>query len=89
MATAQATCGAPAHRERAHVVHDAATGAILHVHHTVEFEGGAPHAETPVDRALRHAGSPAGAKVIEVDPAEVGRHRSSRVDVASGKIVPA
>ncbi len=86
MNASQATPGVPASRERAHVVHDA-DGSILHIHHSVEFEGGAIHAESPEERALRLAGSPAGARVIEVDPAEVNRRGDKRVDVASGRLL--
>ena len=85
MAKAQATPGVPAWRERTHLVYDGATGAILHVHHSVEFESAAPEAETAEARALRWAGSRSGAKVVEVDRAQSTRGR--RVDVATGKLL--
>ena len=88
MNTPQATPGTPAHRARAHVVYDKATGSILHVHHTVEFEGGTPVAESPAMRALRMAGSRPGAEVIEVEPSEVNHRRPIRVDPGTRTITP-
>ncbi len=85
MAKPQSTPGVPAWRERTHLVYDGATGAILHVHHSVEFEGAAPQAESAEARALRWAGPRPGAKVIEVDRAQTTRGR--RIDVATGKLV--
>ena len=85
----QSTPGGPVARARAHVVFDAATGAILHVHHTIEFEGGAPQHETPEDRALRMAsvGADIDAEVVEVDPAEVNHRRPVKIDLATRKVV--
>ncbi len=88
MKNAQATPGTPKHGSRAHVVYDTATGSILHVHHTVEFEGGAPVTERPETRAKRMAGSRPGAEVVEVDPSEVNHRRPIKVDPATRKIVP-
>ncbi|MEO8813172.1 MAG: hypothetical protein ABI376_09715 [Caulobacteraceae bacterium] len=85
----QSTPGVPASRARTHVVHDKATGAILHVHHTVEFEGGAAQAEAPEDRALRLARAGSEAAVVEVDPAEVDHRRSIRIDPETGRVIPA
>ncbi len=84
----QSTPGVPAARETAHVVYDAATGAILHVHHSVTFEGAAAHRESHHDRARRHAGAGPDAPVIDVDPAEVNHRRPVRVDPATRTIVP-
>ncbi len=89
MNTAQATPGTPRHRARAHIVYDRASGSILHVHHTIEFEGGAPAEETPAARAMRMAGSRDGADVVEVDPDEVDHRRPIRVDPATRKVTPA
>lgn len=83
----QSTPGVPVARERAHVVYDQATGAILHVHHSVTFDGGAAHAESHHARARRYAGAGADAPVIDVDPAEVNHRRPIRVDTATGAIV--
>ena len=85
----QSTAGRPVARARAHVVFDAATGAILHVHHTIEFEGGAPQREAPEDRARRMAsvGADVDAEVIEVDPAEVNHRRPVKIDLATRKVV--
>ena len=82
---AQSTPGVPTSREQTHVVYDEASGVILHVHHSVAFEGAAPSAGTPEARALRWAGSKPGAKVVEVDRHETTRGR--RVDVATGKLI--
>lgn len=83
----QSTPGTPLARARAFVVFDAATGAILHVHHTVEFEGGAPQREAPQDRALRLAPAGPHAEVIEVDPAAVNHGRPVKIDLATRKVV--
>ena len=84
MASAQSTPGVPAWRERTHIVYDGETGAILHVHHSVEFEGAAPPLETAEARALRWAGSKPGARVVEVDRSEPTRGRT--VDVTTGRL---
>ena len=83
----QSTPGTPLAKARAFVVFDAATGAILHVHHTVEFEGGAPQHETPEERARRFAGAGPHAEVIEVDPAAVNHGRPVEIDLATHKVV--
>jgi hypothetical protein len=83
----QSTPGTPPARARAFVVFDSATGAILHVHHAVEFEGGAPQRETPHDRARRWAGAGPHAEVIEVDPAAVNHRLPVRIDLATRKVV--
>jgi hypothetical protein len=82
----QSTPGGPVATARAFVVFDALTGAILHVHHVVEFEGGAPHAEAPQDRARRLAGVDS-AEVIEVDPALVNHRRPVKIDLATRHVV--
>ena len=87
MKSAQATPGTPKHRARAHVVYDRMTGSILHVHHTVEFEGGTPVTEPHETRALRMAGSRDGAGVVEVDPADVNHRRPIRIDPQTRKVV--
>ena len=84
----QATPGGATSRSRAHVVYDAATGTICHVHHTVEFEGGAPQPEAPEDRARRLCGAGAGFEVIEVEPDEVNHRRPLKVDPATRSVVP-
>jgi len=83
----QSTPGVPVARELAHVVYDRFTGAILHVHHSVTFDGGASHTESHHARARRHAGVDADAPVIDVDPAEVNHRRPIRVDPVTGAIV--
>jgi hypothetical protein len=87
----QSTPGGPLARARAHVVFDGKTGAILHVHHTVEFEGGAPQGEAPQDRARRLASLGADAdpdaEVIEVDPADVNHHRPVKIDLHTRRVV--
>ncbi|HLZ82211.1 MAG TPA: hypothetical protein VKQ54_01505 [Caulobacteraceae bacterium] len=87
----QSTPGTPAARSRAHVVFDATTGAILHVHYTVEFEGGAPQSEDPKDRARRLAslGVDVDAEVVEVDPSDVNHHRPVKIDLATRRVVSA
>jgi len=83
----QSTPGTPVARARAHVVFDATTGAILHVHHSVEFQGGALQSEAPEDRALRLARAGPHAEVIEVDPAAVNHRRPVKIDLATRKVV--
>jgi hypothetical protein len=85
----QSTPGTPLATARAFVVFDAATGAILHVHYAVEFEGGAPQSEAPEDRARRMAsvGADVDAEVIEVDPADVNHRRPVKIDLATRKVV--
>lgn len=89
MQSAQSTPGTPKPRARAHVVYDKTSGSILHVHHTIEFEGGAPVEEAPEARALRMAGSRDGADVVEVDPAEVNHRRPIRIDPGTRRVTPA
>jgi hypothetical protein len=84
----QGTMNTPPGTSRAYVVHDAG-GKILHIHHSVEFDGGVSLTEGAASRARRLAGSPKDAAVIETDPAEVSRRHPIRVDTATGKIVPA
>jgi hypothetical protein len=85
----QSTPGGAVARTRAHVVFDATTGAILHVHHTVEFEGGAPQSEAPEDRARRMAsvGADIDAEVVEVDPSDVNHHRPIKIDLHTRGVV--
>lgn len=87
----QSTPGTPAAKSRAYVVYGGKTGAILHVHYTVEFDGGAPQTEGPRDRALRMAGAAADpsadAQVIELDPAAVNHRRPIRIDLATRRVV--
>jgi hypothetical protein len=85
----QSTPGTPAARSRAYVVFDAATGAIFHVHHTVEFEGGVPQREAAEERVRRLIRPGPSVEVIEVDPAEVNHRRPVRVDLTSRKVVAA
>ena len=83
----QSTPGTPVARARAYVVFDAQTGAIFHVHHTVEFEAGAPQSESPEARARRWAGAAPHAEVVEVDPDTVNHRRPVKIDLATRLVV--
>jgi len=73
---------------RCHIVYDKATGDVIHIHHSVEFENGAPVREDAVTRARRLAGKAgAHAEVIEVDPSHLPRPGKFRIDPKKHTIV--
>jgi hypothetical protein len=76
-------------RVRAHVVYDTTNGEILHIHHSVTFGRDSHLSEPPEERARRLASGRAkeNAAVLEVDPAELAKRTSIRIDVVTRKIV--
>ena len=73
---------------RCYVVYDKSTGDAIHIHHSVEFENGAPIQEDAMKRARRLAGKAgAHAEVIEVDPSHLPRRGKFRIDPKKHTIV--
>lgn len=76
-------------RTRAYIVHDRATGKVLHVHYSTTFGHAENGSETPEARALRLSGVEATVKaaVLEVEPTEVSHGRPIKVDLVHQRVV--
>jgi hypothetical protein len=73
---------AVASRARSFIVYDRKSGAVFHVHHTVEFATGLVSRESHESRARRLSGATVGdiAAVLEVSTDEFGQATPIRVD---------
>lgn len=77
---------------RAYVVYDARSGAVVHVHRVTNFRGAeSRHPEEEEARAIamaRQLGHTVeGRRVLAVDPAELDRAVSCRVDIHSQRLI--